>query len=126
MVFGRIRIQSFKNCRFFPDHITLMFTLRSHFKDLFPVLYAQDDRRDDNRIYFQNAKHKDIFRLLAPGPGAEDLRQTGHLSLPRGDQEVRQRRDQCRDRQVTAAFHPVRIQTFFLNPDLEKYAALKK
>jgi hypothetical protein len=84
-----------------------------NFKDFPPVLYAQDDRRGDTRIYFQNAKHKDIFRLLAPGPGAEDLRQAGHLALPGGDQEVRQRRDQCGDRQVAAAFHPVRIQTFF-------------
>jgi hypothetical protein len=65
------------------------------------------ERRGKHLIYFQNAKHKDIFRLLAPGPGAEDLRQAGHLSLPGGDQEVRQRRDQCRNRQVEAHFHPV-------------------
>ncbi len=80
----------------------------SYFKDFSPVLYAQDDRKVTVHLnYFQNAKHKDIFRLLAPGPGAENLRQAGHLSLPGGDQEVRQRRDQCGDRQVAAPFCPV-------------------
>jgi hypothetical protein len=82
------------------------------------------------KIYFQNAKHKDIFRLLAPGPGAEDLRQAGHLALPGGDQEVRQRRDQRGDRQVTGIFHPENCSLnpdhdFFLNPDLNLFFDLK-